>query len=137
MTSADRKPRVHCLKPLPMRRLKMHAFKVHEPRDAERWTLVESDYDLGTAMTERGSKALRAGTLSRYYFRAYLLPLIAGRIVHLHGATHAREQFIRSKRLYQIAHHLRSDRLRLRPRIRICGHENGGDSTIRGDQTLV
>jgi hypothetical protein len=29
----------------------MRAYKIREPRDTKRWTLVESGYDLGTAMT--------------------------------------------------------------------------------------
>jgi hypothetical protein len=42
---------VHGLKPLHVRKQKMHACKIHEPRDTKRWTLVEIGYDLGTAMT--------------------------------------------------------------------------------------
>ena len=51
MNCADRKPRVHGLKPLHMSWLKMHACKIRDPRDTNRWTLVQIGYDLGIALT--------------------------------------------------------------------------------------
>ena len=47
----DRKPPVHGLKPLHVRKGKMHACKIREPTDTKRQTLVEIGYDFGTAMT--------------------------------------------------------------------------------------
>src|ERR1700688_3951614 len=43
----DRKPPIHGVKPLHVRKGNMHACTIREPRDTKRWTLVEIDYDLG------------------------------------------------------------------------------------------
>jgi hypothetical protein len=36
------------VKPLHVRKGKMHTCRIREPRDAKRWTLVDIGYDLGT-----------------------------------------------------------------------------------------
>src|ERR1700677_4379552 len=54
-----------------------------------------------------------------------LLPLLAARIVSLQGTAHASEQFVRRDRFYEIANHVGFGCLRLRPLVRIAGHENG------------
>jgi AraC family transcriptional regulator len=54
-----------------------------------------------------------------------------------HGAAHASEQFVGNERLYEIANHIGFDCLRLRPLVRIGGHEDRGDRSIRGDQILI
>src|ERR1700682_581993 len=53
----DRKPRVHGVKPLHVRKRNMHAYKIREPRDTKRWTLVEIGYDLGTRPALRVARA--------------------------------------------------------------------------------
>src|SRR5260370_36613932 len=65
------------------------------------------------------------------------LPLLAADIVPLQGAAHASEQFVRSERFYEIANHVGFDCLRPRPLVRVGGHANGGDRTIRGGQMLM
>src|SRR5260370_36694892 len=82
ISCGDRKPRVYGVKPLHVRKGKMQACRIREPRDAKRWTLVAIGYDLGTRL------ALRA---------ALALPLLATHIVPLHGAAHAGKQFVRSE----------------------------------------
>jgi hypothetical protein len=39
---------MHGLKPLHVRKRRMHACKIREPRDAKRCTMVETGYALGT-----------------------------------------------------------------------------------------
>jgi AraC family transcriptional regulator len=39
---------MHGVKPLHVRKRRMHACKIREPRDTKRWTLVAIGYDLGT-----------------------------------------------------------------------------------------
>jgi hypothetical protein len=114
----DRKPRMHGVKPLHVRKGEMHACKIREPRDTKRWTLVETGYYLAVKLAPR----------------AVLAPLLAAVSVTSHGAAHASKQFVRSEWFYEIGNHVASDCLRLRPLVRIGGHENGGDRTIRGDQ---
>jgi hypothetical protein len=65
------------------------------------------------------------------------LPLLAADIVPVQCRAHASEQFVRSERFYEIAHHVGFDCLRLRPLVRIGGHENSGDRTVRGNQVLM
>src|ERR1700722_6379689 len=57
------------------------------------------------------------------------LPLLAADIVSLQRAAQASEQFVRRERFCEITNHVGLDRLRLRPLVRIGGHENGGDRT--------
>src|ERR1700685_2296689 len=44
----DRKPRVHGIKPLHVRKREMHACEICEPKQTKRWTMVEIGYDLGS-----------------------------------------------------------------------------------------
>ena len=57
ISCGDRKPPVHGVKPLHVRKGKMHACKIREPRDAKRWTLVAIGYDLGTRPALRAALA--------------------------------------------------------------------------------
>src|SRR5712675_2887582 len=57
ISCGDRKPPVHGVKPLHVRKETMHACKIREPRDAKGWTLVEIGYDLGTRPTLRADLA--------------------------------------------------------------------------------
>jgi Fumarylacetoacetate (FAA) hydrolase family len=99
----DRKPRVHGVKPLHVCRKSTHACKFREPRDTKRWTLVAiADY-LGTRLAPRAARA----------------SLHAAVIVTLQGAAHAREQFVRGERFYEIANHVGFGCLCLRPLVRI------------------
>jgi hypothetical protein len=41
---------MHGVKPLHMRKAKVHSCKIRRLRNAKGWTLVESDYDLGTVI---------------------------------------------------------------------------------------
>ena len=66
-----------------------------------------------------------------------LLPLLAVYTVFPHGAAHALEQFVRSERFYEMANHVGFDCLCPRPLVRIGGHENGRDRSIRSDQVLL
>jgi hypothetical protein len=47
---------MHGLKPLHVRKQKMHACKIREPRDTKRWTLVEIGYDLGMRPAPPGGR---------------------------------------------------------------------------------
>jgi hypothetical protein len=48
---------MHGVKPLHVRKVKMHACKIRQPRDTKRWTLVEIGYDLGTRPALRAALA--------------------------------------------------------------------------------
>ena len=48
---------MHGVKPLHVRKGKMPACKIFEPRDAKRWTLVEIGYDLGMRPALRAALA--------------------------------------------------------------------------------
>jgi len=47
---------MHGVKPLHVRKGRMHACKIREPRDTKEWTLVEIGYDLGTRPAQPGRR---------------------------------------------------------------------------------
>ena len=82
----------------------------------------------------RRAKKAQGADMERIDEHRKALTLLAADILPLQGAVHAREQFVRSERFYEIANHVGFDCLCLRPFVRIGGHENRGDPTIRGEQ---